>query len=334
MANQKNTHENEQKLAKKLNFKTKDTPVLIQALTHPAYFEGSRPAGESDNQRLEFLGDAVLDLLVGYYLYQHYPEAQEGELTKMRAATVCESFLANMAEELGINQALRLGKGSEAGGDRSRPSILADAFEAVLGAIFVTQGFNGASAFVEKYFGEALRTLSKDDYEDKKSLLQETVQRIVSGNVSYRLIGASGPDHAKIFMSGAYFHKLLLGEGKGSSKKESEQEAAKDALNRKDSWLSGLISADKPKEKPIETLKIEESPPKTGPKKPKTQKEGVSVKKSKAPNKPKLEKENLEGEVLAAKTNRKATASATPKNTPKKTGQAPPKPKQSKKAKS
>ncbi|MEG1500549.1 MAG: ribonuclease III domain-containing protein, partial [Clostridiales bacterium] len=124
-------------LALDLGISAKGLPILKQALTHPAYFEGAKPADEGDNQRLEFLGDAVLDMLVGALLYKFYPDAHEGELTKMRAAVVCESYLAKKSEALGINNALLLGKGSEAGGDRSRPSVLADAFEAVLGAIYV-----------------------------------------------------------------------------------------------------------------------------------------------------------------------------------------------------
>ncbi len=227
-------------LAKKLGFNKKNRHLFLQALTHPAYYEGAKQPGDEDNQRLEFLGDAVLDLLVGYYLFLYYPKAQEGELTKMRSATVCEAFLGKMAENLEINKALRLGKGSEAGGDRSRPSVLADAFEAVLGAIFVTQGFEGASAFVEKHFGAVLENLSRDDYEDKKSLLQEIIQKQENGNVSYKLIEASGPDHARNFISGAYYKKILLGKGEGNSKKESEQAAAKDALNKKDIWLPAL----------------------------------------------------------------------------------------------
>lgn len=235
-----NPPEKWQELAKKLNFNKKNQALLLQALTHPAYFEGVKAQGEEDNQRLEFLGDAVLDLVVGYYLYTHYPQAQEGELTKMRAATVCEAYLGKMAEELGINEALRLGKGSEAGGDRSRPSVLADALEAVIGAIFVTQGLEGATTFVEKYFGEDLQHLSREDYEDKKSLLQELVQKRDNGNVSYRLLHTSGPDHAKVFVSGAYWHKILLAEGEGNSKKESEQEAAKAALGNREAWLPKL----------------------------------------------------------------------------------------------
>jgi ribonuclease-3 len=233
-------------LVKTLKFKKKDVPILIQALTHPAYYEGARKEGEGDNQRLEFLGDAVLNLLVGYFLYTYYPDAQEGDLTKMRAATVREAFLAKMAVDLGIDMALRLGKGSEVGGDRKRPSVLADAFEAVVGAVFVAKGFGATSDFVKKYFGDVLRTLSKDDYEDKKSLLQEMVQKTLGGNVSYRLIGSSGPDHAKTFLSGAYYNKTLLGCGSGNSKKESEQEAANDALYNKDNWLNTNEKSDSP----------------------------------------------------------------------------------------
>ena len=227
-------------LAERLDFAPAEQALLRQALTHPAYFEGVRHEGEGDNQRLEFLGDAVLDILVGEYLYQIYPEAQEGDLSKMRAYIVCEASLADAAIALGVDQALRLGRGSEAGGDRQRPSVLADAYEAVTGAVFVAHGFEAAKDFLLSQFAEKMDTLSPEDYEDKKSLLQQLVQARVTYGVSYKLLEKSGVDHCPRFVSGVYCGKRFLGSGEGGSKKESEVAAAAEALAHKEDWLEAL----------------------------------------------------------------------------------------------
>lgn len=229
-----------QALADKLGFDRGTAPVLVQALTHPAYYEGNRSHHAGDNQRLEFLGDAVLDLLIGEYLYRHYPEAQEGILSKMRAYIVCEASLAEAAVALGVDRALRLGRGSEAGGDRQRPSVLADAFEAVIGAVFITQGVEAARRLLISQFASKMEHLTPADYEDKKSLLQELVQARVPHGVNYKLLSSSGPDHRPHFESGVYCGKLLLGRGQGGSKKESELAAAAAALATQESWLSKI----------------------------------------------------------------------------------------------
>lgn len=227
-------------LGRRLGFAEGDLPVLVQALTHPAFFEGSRSHKDGDNQRLEFLGDAVLDLIAGDYLFRAYPAAQEGELSKMRAFIVCEASLAEAAVGLGVDKALRLGHGSEAGGDRQRPSVLADAFEAVIGAVFICQGYAAARELFLSQFRSKMDRLTPADYEDKKSLLQELVQARVPHGVSYRLLSSSGPDHAPTFESAVYCGKLLLGQGKGRSKKESEVAAAAAALRTKDGWLKEI----------------------------------------------------------------------------------------------
>lgn len=228
------------KLGQKLGVSSQGIPLLRQALTHPTYFEGDKHNGNQDNQRLEFLGDAVLDLLIGEYLFDLYPDLKEGELTKMRAALVCESYLAKKSEELGIDKALRLGKGSEVGGDRSRPSVLADAFEAVLGSVYKTEGIEFARKLIGELFQDSLKNLSRENYEDKKSVLQELIQKKGAGNIHYHVLDTSGPEHAKIFTSGVYWGSLLLAKGEGSSKKESEQEAAKAALQNKDKWIKKI----------------------------------------------------------------------------------------------
>ncbi len=229
-----------EELRQRLGFSDTELPLLVQALTHPAFFEGSRHHREGDNQRLEFLGDAVLDLIAGEYLFRAYPEAQEGELSKMRAFIVCEASLAAAAVELGVDQALRLGHGSEAGGDRRRPSVLADAFEAVVGAVFTCRGYAAARELFLSQFRQKMDRLTPEDYEDKKSLLQELVQARVPHGVSYRLLGSSGPDHAPTFESAVYCGRLLLGQGRGRSKKESEVAAATAALQDREQWLDRI----------------------------------------------------------------------------------------------
>ena len=227
-------------LAQRLGFAAEKRQLLLQALTHPAYYEGNRRLNQGDNQRLEFLGDAVLDLLVGEYLYRNYPEAQEGDLSKMRAYIVCEASLAEAALDLGLDQALRLGRGSEAGGDRRRPSVLADAYEAMIGAVYVAYGMERARQLLLRQVGDRISSLQPEEYADKKSLLQELVQANGMHGVSYRLLNVSGPDHEPRFESGAYCGKLLLGKGQGGSKKESEVAAAVAALTMKEKWLSQL----------------------------------------------------------------------------------------------
>jgi ribonuclease-3 len=211
--------------------------LFLQALTHPTFFEGAKQAIPQDTQRLEFLGDAILDLVVGDYLYHAYPAAHEGELSKMRAALVCESALALQAKDFGLGKLLRLGKGGESSGDRYRPSVLADAFEALIGAIYEANGFMAAHSFIITHFAAAIAKLTKDDYEDRKSLLQELVQSETMYGVSYKTLRQDGPDHAPRFESGAYCKEILLGRGWGNSKKESEQAAAAAALASKSKWL-------------------------------------------------------------------------------------------------
>ena len=232
-------------LGAQLGFSEENIDVLRLALTHSTYFEGSRhgsgKTGDDDNQRLEFLGDAVLDLVVGEYLYHRYPDAREGELSKMRAYLVCEASLSAIAQKLGLEKRLRMGRGAESGGDRYRPSVQADAFEAVIGAVFLTQGYQQTSRLLLAQLGEQMDKLSPDDYEDKKSLLQELVQSKTPHGVIYKVLAHSGPDHQPHFESGVYCGKLLLGRGEGGSKKESEVAAAGAALKDKDSWIDDIV---------------------------------------------------------------------------------------------
>lgn len=233
-------------LGEKLGFAPKQINTLRLALTHSTFFEGnSRGAkngvAQNDNQRLEFLGDAVLDLAVGEYLYQRYQEAREGELSKMRAFLVCEASLANAAQDLGLPKCLRMGKGAEVGGDRKRPSVQADAYEAMIGAVFISQGYQKAKELILHQFEKRMDNLVPEAYEDKKSLLQEFVQARTPRGVNYRVLAQSGPDHQPLFESGVYCGKILLGKGEGGSKKESELVAASQALETKDIWLDKIL---------------------------------------------------------------------------------------------
>ena len=227
-------------LGEKLTFPEQKLSVLEQALTHPTFFEGVKKEDREDNQRLEFLGDAVLDMLVGEYLYKKYPHAREGDLTKMRALIVCEASLGKAAASFGIGDALLLGKGAEATGDRKRASVLADAFEAVLGAVYIAMGIDAARNFILEQFEDAMQNLKREDYEDAKSLLQEYIQSFGEAHIHYKLLNMDGPGHAPVFTMGVFLEDNLLAKAQASSKKEAEQLCARQALQDKDKWSEFL----------------------------------------------------------------------------------------------
>lgn len=204
--------------------------IFNVALTHPTFAFEHREDHIEHNQRLEFLGDAVLDLIVGEYLYQRYPVLPEGELTKMRASIVCETVLAKTALNIGLNKYLRLGKGERISGGDKRVSILADVFEAVVGAIYLEVGLPEVRRFILGTLDKELHELSPGKYGDFKTDLQERIQSKFSENVVYVILEEKGPDHAKRFLAGVTFRGKMLGKGEGKSKKEAEQMAAKEAL--------------------------------------------------------------------------------------------------------
>ncbi|AOQ23618.1 Ribonuclease 3 [Moorella thermoacetica] len=205
-----------------------DLEGLDLALTHPTYaFEHHLPG---DNQRLEFLGDAVLGLVVATYLYQHFPRLPEGDLTRMRAAVVCEASLVKVARRLRVGDLLRLGQGEEHSGGRERPSNLADAMEAIIGSVYLSGGYELARDFVLQIFTPALEILSDTSFIDSKSALQEFVQSQGPENVVYKILEEWGPDHAKGYKAGVFLKNRLLATGLGHSKKEAEREAARAAL--------------------------------------------------------------------------------------------------------
>ncbi|HIT32080.1 MAG TPA: ribonuclease III [Candidatus Enterenecus stercoripullorum] len=220
------------KLEDKLGYRFHDAGLLEHALTHSSYANEHRGTGITSNERLEFLGDSVLGLIVAEYLYQTHPDMPEGELTRTRAALVCEDSLHEVALALNLGSYLRLGKGEAAGGGRTRPSILADATEAMLAAVYLDGGFGAAWGIVQNFILNQEREKAVD--RDYKTGLQECVQRTPGKNVTYRLVEEIGPDHNRIFVMEAAVDGKVVGQGRGRTKKEAEQLAAKTALEHMD----------------------------------------------------------------------------------------------------
>lgn len=216
-------------LEKKIGYQFHNKAFLETALTHSSYANENRSKRMS-NERLEFLGDSVLGMIVAHHLYLHYPEMPEGKMTRLRAELVCENSLVKVAGVLDLGVHIRFGKGEKNSGGRSRPSILADAVESILAAIYLDGGIDPARAFVEHFI---LNTLSKDKLygtSDFKTALQEHVQQHGQKMIIYEMIGESGPDHMKTFTARVNVSGKVLGEGCGRSKKEAEQSAAHAAL--------------------------------------------------------------------------------------------------------
>ena len=211
----------------------RDERLLTVALTHSSYTYENRHTATENNQRLEFLGDAVLELIVSEYLYRQNPNHSEGELTKLRASIVCEPSLAKVSSDLELGQCLCMGKGEERSGGRNRPSILADAFEALLGAVYLDQGLEVAANFALRYLQPVITDVVAGRQErDYKTILQELVQQYSGETVRYIIIKEDGPDHHKVFTAGVLYKGQMTGVGTGRSKKDAEQKAAKAALER------------------------------------------------------------------------------------------------------
>lgn len=211
----------------KYSFKNKE--LLLNALTHSSYANEARN-GITSNERLEFLGDSVLSIVVADYLYKEFSSLPEGELTKLRASLVCEKSLCEFSRELEIGKFLRLGKGEDKGGGRERNSILADAFEAVLAAMYLDGGMEVARKHVMRFILKELKHTDDEVFKDYKTALQEIIQRNPEESVTYYLTGESGPDHDKVFDVEVRLNSNVIGRGKGKSKKRAEQMAAKQAL--------------------------------------------------------------------------------------------------------
>jgi ribonuclease III len=212
-------------------FEFKNMALLERALTHSS-FVNEQKCEERDNERLEFLGDAVLELAMSQFLFENFKDAKEGELSKLRAQHVCESALVVYAQGINLGNYLRLGKGEELSGGRERPAILADAFEALLGALFLDAGYQEAYKFLDRVVFELLRNGIVIDIKDYKSKLQELVQADSSRSISYKTVSESGPAHNRLFEVEVLMDEIVMGSGAGRSKKEAEQNAAKMALDK------------------------------------------------------------------------------------------------------
>ena len=223
------TKEHLTELQNRIGYVFSDAAKLRRALTHSSYV----PGDGGDNERMEFLGDAVLELCVSEELFFRFPKMQEGQLTKSRASIVCEAALFDAAKGIGLGEYLLLGRGEDANGGREKPSILSDAFEAVIAAIYLDGGFTPARDFIHR-FVLPLLDLSVPVFEkDHKTRLQELIHARTHGRqVTYRLVGESGPDHDKTFTMQAVLDGEVLGEGSGHSKQSAGQAAAADALSR------------------------------------------------------------------------------------------------------
>jgi ribonuclease-3 len=212
---------------KEIGYRFSDEQLLLQALTHSSFANEKHMKKGSDNERLEFLGDAVLEIISSEFLYENYPKLPEGELTKLRASIVCEPTLAECTKELRLGEYLRLGKGEAQTGGRERKSILSDALEAVIGAIYLDGGFANAKDFILRYILTDIE--HKQLFYDSKTILQEIVQG-EHAQLSYLLLEETGPDHNKCFTVEVRVGEEALGQGSGSTKKAAEQEAAYRAL--------------------------------------------------------------------------------------------------------
>lgn len=210
----------------------KGIDIINEALTHSSYSNEYRGKYIYNNERLEFLGDSVLSTVVSEYVYLKYRRLPEGELTKIRANVVCESSLACQAKSINLGKYLLLGKGEEVTGGRGRISILADTFEAVIGALYLDGGIETARKFILGMLEESIELASAGNlFKDYKTDLQELLQSRFDDKISYRVINETGPDHDKTFEIEVVLGEKVLGKGKGKSKKEAEQNAAKKALD-------------------------------------------------------------------------------------------------------
>lgn len=216
-----------------LNLIFGDKTLLLRALTHRSYLNENPDYPLEDNQRLEFLGDAVMDYVIAEHLYHRFPEMREGQLTSIRAALVCTETLARLALQLGLDQLVRLGRGEEESGGRTRPAILCDCFEALVGALCLDKGLEAARAFIVRVIEPALtEILAHQSDKDAKSRLQELSQGYKQITPTYRTLDERGPDHAKQFTVAAVIGGKVYGTGTGRSKQAAAQAAAQAALAR------------------------------------------------------------------------------------------------------
>ena len=218
-------------LEQKLNYTFRRPELLSEALNHSSYANEHRAAHLNSNERLEFLGDSVLGFVTAAFLFRQHPDLPEGDLTRIRAALVCEQSLYEVAQKLELGRYLKLGRGEEAGGGRQRTSILADATEAVFAAVYLDGGIQAASDLIHRVLLDAEKEEAVEERRrDFKTALQELVQRQADQVLAYRMVGEHGPDHDKTFQAEVLLNGGVIGSGSGHSKKEAEQMAAKAAL--------------------------------------------------------------------------------------------------------
>ncbi len=223
-------------LEKRIGYTFQNKEILKEALTHSSFSNECKSKGGARiacNERLEFLGDSVLSIIVSSYLFEHYKNKQEGDLTKIRASVVCEKALAKFAGEIGLGDYIRLGHGEIINNGRHRSSIVADAFEALLAAIYTDSGesFDAVSAFLLPFVLKEIEEIKTSGvFVDYKTTLQQIVQQVEGERLDYILISESGPDHRKVFEVEARLNSNVIGHGKATSKREAEQLAAKEAL--------------------------------------------------------------------------------------------------------
>lgn len=207
-----------------------DKSLLREALTHSSYFHENKNV-KFYNERIEFLGDAILGLIVSDYLFKNYPLIDEGELSKMKASLVCEGSLAKGANSIKLGKFLLLGKGEELNGGRFRESILADACEAVIGAIYLDSNLDTVKSFVCRFIIQNSLDYMEHGGNDYKTLLQESIQKFSTMPIEYRILSEDGPEHSKIFLASVSHDGKVMGKGEGKTKKEAEQKAAFNAIN-------------------------------------------------------------------------------------------------------
>jgi ribonuclease III, bacterial len=221
-------NKNVKELEEKIGYEFQELKLLKQAMTHSSFSNENKLERLVNNERLEFLGDAVLEVISSEFLFEKYPQMLEGDLTKLRASIVCEPTLATCARTISLGKFLFLGKGEHNTGGRNRDSIISDALEAVIGAIYLDGGFASAKEFILKFILTDIE--DKHLFYDSKTILQEIIQGEYSGNLTYVIIEENGPDHNKEFKVNALLGEKIVGTGKGRTKKAAEQQAAYQAI--------------------------------------------------------------------------------------------------------
>ena len=218
-----------EKLQAAIGYTFKDPGLLTEAMTHSS-FAHEQHKNMKYNERLEFLGDAVLSIVVSDYIYKHCPELPEGELTKLRASLVCEKSLFDFAKQIDLGSYLRLSNGERRNGGAKRPSIVSDAFEALIAAIYLDGGIEPAREHILRFVIPEIESHKNNSFKDYKTLLQEIIQKNPGEKLEYKLVGSTGPDHNKHFKVDVCLNSNVIGRGGGRSKKEAEQQAAREAL--------------------------------------------------------------------------------------------------------